>query len=829
MAEEIINTLFPPSIDAVQIPWVNGVSTCKIYFSLSQFNIYDKNDKDEYLYLNNYYTGDECLEEFSKITPPHPYYKEMTKILKNLYAHIYIYNVTKGSKAIRPKRQQASAKIYDYENGIKNLPDIEDTYPNGSLINETKHYRLTRVLLDCSIHQVEDDKNLFYVYVYDGDICEGEDDEGFGFTTNDTYQVQIRLSPIRYYNEPETTTKLSEAAWINTNMNKFSEWSTLSVLKPISTIDLKLYTFEQCPNYIDISYEEGSDERDKYKTGSSFGAYHKLLRRYGVETSSHTSHPQACLTKLLKNDSTLTNDDNSIRDLTFAKEPNGGIVCPLGDFGIRKGVKFRGSFARTNMLSLRAKIMKNYEPLNYYQLKLYAINPNDYKAEGDDLTIENRFTYDDELHCELVEDSGILYPIEGPSQELSYDFNTELKNALYLKKDSSSIYIYNDTDSHRYYKLVFSGETVNGLKVIQRLYFECAFKETDSKLSISVNETPLSIEEGYLPIKLSSNKSSGFKFVLKRADSTNNFKLWSTIKQFSNDGKEFYLDEEYKDYTVENGVWYKYAVQKIILWNNTDFNFSPMVKTEKSYLTDFEHCYIGGEDGTQLKLRFNTILNSIKINTNDSVTTTLGSKYPFTTRSGKTYYRTFSLSGTISFLMDDNDTFLKPFRLSNEYQNMRDEHGHLYSEDEYFMHLCALYQDEELALNHYKRNLEKRISYLTDIIWEKKFREKAVKFLSDGKIKLFRSPSEGNMLVKISDVNLTPNKTLSNMIYDFSATITEIEPYTTQNLIKYGVLLDNNEDITAEYWNVLGTREVEQAELKPIGYGDTLIGWRSKI
>jgi hypothetical protein len=58
----------------------------------------------------------------------------------------------------------------------------------------------------------------------------------------------------------------------------------------------------------------------------------------------------------------------------------------------------------------------------------------------------------------------------------------------------------------------------------------------------------------------------------------------------------------------------------------------------------------------------------------------------------------------------------------------------------------------------------------------------------DGKVKLFRSPTEGNYLVRLTDVSFSPNQQLGRMIWTFSATANEIAANTIDNYYKYKIL-----------------------------------------
>jgi hypothetical protein len=71
---------------------------------------------------------------------------------------------------------------------------------------------------------------------------------------------------------------------------------------------------------------------------------------------------------------------------------------------------------------------------------------------------------------------------------------------------------------------------------------------------------------------------------------------------------------------------------------------------------------------------------------------------------------------------------------------------------------------------------------------EKLFREKVLQFLNKPTAKLFKSPAEGNMIVRLTNISLTPEKKLGRRIYSFSAQATEIAEYNIANLQKYGII-----------------------------------------
>jgi len=66
----------------------------------------------------------------------------------------------------------------------------------------------------------------------------------------------------------------------------------------------------------------------------------------------------------------------------------------------------------------------------------------------------------------------------------------------------------------------------------------------------------------------------------------------------------------------------------------------------------FEDIFLTQGD-RQLKVQFNPTVSDFKYNIPESQQVTLGAQYPYIKRNGNNYYRTFSLSGLVSALMDE--------------------------------------------------------------------------------------------------------------------------------------------------------------------------------
>jgi len=61
-------------------------------------------------------------------------------------------------------------------------------------------------------------------------------------------------------------------------------------------------------------------------------------------------------------------------------------------------------------------------------------------------------------------------------------------------------------------------------------------------------------------------------------------------------------------------------------------------------------------------------------------------------------------------------------------------------------------------------------------------------WLTNGKPKLFRSPSEGNFIIRLMNTSLTPTDAVGRMLHTFNSTAYEIDEYNYDNLYKYGFI-----------------------------------------
>ena len=345
-----------------------------------------------------------------------------------------------------------------------------------------------------------------------------------------------------------------------------------------------------------------------------------------------------------------------------------------------------------------------------------------------------------DIYNNLLTDSGILY---------ASNYN-DINSFNYVLK-------YNFSVDERY-NLVINYSTMAGYSASTEKNFLVTQKEvSDIEISIYAKEDP---ENGRIGVTIKRTKDASEvsgAFVIRRCSSKDNFMIWEDMYYYPFYGRA--LNLTWYDTTIESDIWYKYSVQAI-----NENNERGMYKELKvPLLISFEDMFLTVQD-KQLKIKFNPTVSSYKRVVQESKTDTIGSKYPFIRRNGYAEYIQFPIGGMISFFMDEDELFT--------------------SRAELFGNTLRLYSDY---------NDTHRVGNENNYIYERKFRDKVIDFLYDGEVKLFRSPTEGNMLVRIMDASLTPNQQVGRYLWSFSATAYEIADCTIEQLRANKILKGRDE------------------------------------
>ena len=78
---------------------------------------------------------------------------------------------------------------------------------------------------------------------------------------------------------------------------------------------------------------------------------------------------------------------------------------------------------------------------------------------------------------------------------------------------------------------------------------------------------------------------------------------------------------------------------------------------------------------------------------------------------------------------------------------------------------------------------------------EREFKLAVLDWLTNGEPKLFRSPAEGNYIVRLMNISLSPEDKLSRMLHTFTCTAYEVAACNNTNLTNYQIM-EKDSDIS---------------------------------
>ena len=301
--------------------------------------------------------------------------------------------------------------------------------------------------------------------------------------------------------------------------------------------------------------------------------------------------------------------------------------------------------------------------------------------------------------------------------------------------------LYSDTETFPQLNVNYSSNTWGSQSVVQEM--------------TGVNNILGKVNISFIPFDENTTVPAGSQFVIRRGSDEDNFAIWDEVyKHTLTEALTGTNMISFDDYTVESGILYKYEISYI---DNSGVSPVRYTIVEGPAMTIFDHAFLTGE-GTQLCVKFNPSVSGYQTNVADSMVTTLGSQFPYTQRGSDMYYRTFSLSGTIAYEMDEQHMFASRTSIYGDWIQVYGS---------YFV-------------NHYMNQQNDRIT-------QRKFREIVERYLYNDTPKLFRSTPEGNILVKLTNISFSPKNEIGRLVYDFSCTATEIGEPSIANCKMYQI------------------------------------------
>ena len=375
---------------------------------------------------------------------------------------------------------------------------------------------------------------------------------------------------------------------------------------------------------------------------------------------------------------------------------------------------------------------------------------------------------------------------------------TDFDDKIYINSDNIQLrssrveLIYNQDLEymHKYY-VTFYATTTTGIKVespsylfkagyaiplkfhtrYTRLLAEPLVNSGGVKLSLTTEHEAIDTNTGEKVITKDTTLYNG-KFRILRSDSHSKYKTWDEIFSFELHGE--HLDRAlFNDFTIEQNTGYRYALQQY----NQKLVSNKLLS--KIIHIDYEDIYLSDEDHL-LRVCFNPNISTFKPTILESKLETIGSKYPYMFRNGIVNYKEFAITGLISYLMDSDNVFL-PYEESIFQFVEKEPRTNTRSK-------IGVKPPEEFDTNKDSINLVLTDLTGQNIQYERDFKLKVLNWLTNGQPKLLRTPTEGNYIVRLTGVSLSPQAALGRMLHSFSCTAYEIDEVNFANLQKYHLL-----------------------------------------
>jgi hypothetical protein len=98
-----------------------------------------------------------------------------------------------------------------------------------------------------------------------------------------------------------------------------------------------------------------------------------------------------------------------------------------------------------------------------------------------------------------------------------------------------------------------------------------------------------------------------------------------------------------------------------------------------------------------------------------------------------------------------------------------------------------------------------------NIATERDFKLEVLEWLNNGEPKLFRSPTEGNYIVRLMNISLSPNDTLGRMLHTFSATAYEIAEWSFKNLSAFDFIFTSDPTVKQLRWETIELSKIRSS------------------
>ena len=335
-----------------------------------------------------------------------------------------------------------------------------------------------------------------------------------------------------------------------------------------------------------------------------------------------------------------------------------------------------------------------------------------------------------------------------------------------------------DTSETVEFIMILTATTKNQYTLSKTYEFQIADFYTDENFKPTISATA-DDNRGNITVTVTNVNSVFGTYYVKRASSLSGFTDWEDVYSSKVSGA---INLSLTDNTVGSLLWYRYSVQL----ENSKGALSKTY-TSGTVMPDFYDVFLSAGD-KQISLRYDYKISTFKPVVNRNKIDTLGGKYPKFAENAILNYKQFAISATLSAEIDPYQQFLSKSSVyttakgtnvlrSNyvaDHENIKEQVRNDLSD--YDISGDTYYPSDQFPSDTTKRFIT---TTTNDWMWEREFRDNLVEWLNNGEPKLYRSMTEGNMVVMLTDVALTPKTQLGRRIWDVSATAYECADATS--------------------------------------------------
>lgn len=284
--------------------------------------------------------------------------------------------------------------------------------------------------------------------------------------------------------------------------------------------------------------------------------------------------------------------------------------------------------------------------------------------------------------------------------------------------------------------------------------------------TLHATESSLNLNAGEIPLPIIGGQPDKSKIIseiaILRSALGENLLKWEEVTRIKASSMK---NAVLYDYFIENGNYYRYAIQPILA-NGT----KGVITSAYDAVTTHEGFWMLGQDDLQFSFIYNGNIAEITHVDKDMVIETIASNYPYIVRPSDVKYRKFEFSGIFTYQQDVHKHFV----------------AGTYSEavsplDTLPINFVELKYGDEMLLNCQNDLEEMEDGMVMQRLW----REKILKWMTNGKPKILKSEAEGTMLVHIHKPIVRPIRTVYGLVAEFSCQIVEIGEVSEENLKKF--------------------------------------------